>query len=89
MMNTIEAGQRWFSRVESNLLASTVQCNLIPAFLPNNVTDSCFRVLNARTDLTKVVILIHGYLNSFQTGWLHEMQADIQALEPHTAIIVS
>ena len=67
----------------------TVQCELISSFLPNNVTDNCLRVLNARTDLTKVVIIIHGYLNSFQTGWMHQMQASIQALEPHTAIIVS
>ena len=78
-----------FFSVETNVLASTVQCDLIPAFLPNNVTESCLRVLNARTDLTKVVILIHGFLNSFQTSWLHQMQADIQELEPHTAIIVS
>jgi hypothetical protein len=29
--------------VDPDLLLSTVECNLIPAFLPNNVTDSCFR----------------------------------------------
>lgn len=65
-----------------------LQCELIPSFIPNNVTESCLSVLNARKDVKKIAILIHGYLNSFPTVWLHEMQASIQTLENDTAVIV-
>jgi len=65
-----------------------LQCELVPINMPNNVTSSCLSVLNARKDVKKIAILIHGYLNSFPTLWLHEMQASIQSLENDTAVIV-
>jgi hypothetical protein len=40
--------------VDEDLIVGTVQCELIPSFLPNNITESGLRVLNARIDLTKV-----------------------------------
>jgi hypothetical protein len=40
--------------VDEDLVVGTVQCKLILSLLPNNITESGLRVLNARTDLTKV-----------------------------------
>ena len=63
-------------------------CSLEPLDLPNNITTACFDQLNERTDVKKVVIIIHGFLNGFSSGWLHEMQEDIQKVDPNTAVIV-
>ena len=68
---------------------ATVACKLEPQDMPNNETTPCLQSLAARTDVKKIVILIHGFLNSFKTAWLHQMQADIQTVDPGTAVMVS
>ena len=40
----------------------------------------------------KLVLIIHGFLNGFNTDWMHEMQQDIQkidATKTKVAVIVS
>ena len=56
--------------------------------MPNNQTTPCLKSLSERKDVKKFVILIHGFLNSFATQWLHDMQADLQAVDPGTAVMV-
>ena len=40
----------------ANLVETTVQCELIPSYLPNNVTENCLRVLNARKGFYYIII---------------------------------
>ena len=63
-------------------------CKLEPQNMPNNQTTPCLKSLSERKDVKKFVILIHGFLNSFATQWLHDMQADLQAADPGTAVMV-
>ena len=37
--------------------------------------------LDKRRDVGKVVLIIHGFLNGFNTDWMHEMQRDIQRVD--------
>ena len=37
--------------------------------------------LDKRRDVGKVVLIIHGFLNGFNTDWMHEMQRDIQQVD--------
>ena len=67
----------------------TQECALLPMNLPNKNTTDCFKTLNKRKDVRKLVILIHGFLNSFSTEWLHVMQSDIQRVDSGTAVMVS
>ena len=58
--------------------------------LPNGNSTNCFREMkNTSPKITKVVILIHGFLNGFETKWLHDMKDAIQSIEENTAVIVS
>lgn len=63
-------------------------CDLEPRNLPNPNTTACFEELNKRGDIGKVVLLVHGFLNSFSTDWLHQMQAKVQQVDPSTAVMV-
>lgn len=62
---------------ELNLNAS--ECDLIPIHLPNQNTSDCFKQLERRKDVGKVVMIIHGFLKNFDVNWMHEMKDDIQA----------
>lgn len=68
---------------------SDISCELRPDFLPNNDTSLCFEALRARTEVARLVFVIHGFLKSFSTIWLHEIKDDIQAVDANTAVIVS
>jgi len=57
------------------------ECDLVPFYLPNQDTTSCLKELESRQDIGKVVLIIHGYKNDFNTKWLHEMQQDIQQID--------
>jgi hypothetical protein len=37
--------------------------------------------LEERKDVGKLVLIIHGFLNGFNTDWMHEMQRDIQKID--------
>ena len=57
--------------------------------MPNENTTNCFKLMkNHSPSINKVVILIHGFLNGFETGWLHTMKDSIQTVEPNTAAII-
>ena len=57
--------------------------------MPNENTTNCFKLMkNHSPSINKVVILIHGFLNGFETGWLHTMKDSIQTVEPTTAAII-
>lgn len=64
------------------------QCQLNPDLLPNNQTTQCLNLLRDKPDNKKVVILIHGFLNNFDTTWLHEMKDAIQFTDPGSAVII-
>ena len=68
------------------------ECFLDPTYLPNENTTSCFSLLknsveNGKTK--KLMLITHGFLNSFDTSWLHTMKDAIQEVENDTAVIVS
>ncbi len=65
------------------------KCLIVPEYLPNNGTVECFRKLKEDMSLKKLVLVIHGYLKSFETEWLHQFQKDIQEVDPGAAVIVS
>ena len=51
-----------------------------------------FKQLEERNDVGKIVLIIHGFLNGFNTDWMHEMQQDIQkidSIKTKVAVIVS
>ena len=57
--------------------------------MPNENTTNCFKLIKSHSpSINKVVILIHGFLNGFETGWLHTMKDSIQTVEPNTAAII-
>ena len=57
--------------------------------MPNENTTNCFKLMKHHSpSINKVVILIHGFLNGFETGWLHTMKDSIQTVEPNTAAII-
>ena len=68
------------------------ECFLDPTYLPNENTTSCFSLLknsveNGKTK--KLMLITHGFLNSFDTNWLHTMKDAIQEVDDGTAVIVS
>ena len=64
-------------------------CELSLNHMPNENTTNCFKLMkNHSPSINKVVILIHGFLNGFETGWLHTMKDSIQTVEPNTAAII-
>ena len=65
------------------------QCELDVRNLPNAKTTGCFQRLKAAQGHGKVVIVTHGFLNNFDTNWLHSMKNAIQDVEEGTAVIVS
>jgi len=66
------------------------QCDIVPVFPPEETTTSCMAALRADKRVTRVAVVIHGFLKSFETEWLHDFQKDIQAVEPNnTAVLVS
>ncbi len=67
---------------------SNVTCPLNTTILPNKNVSDCFAMLKANKDVKKFVILIHGFLNGFDTKWLHEMKDAIQKAESSTAVMV-
>ena len=69
--------------------ANKTQCQLNVTHLPNANTSKCFQLLKQDRTATKVVLVTHGFLNNFDTMWLHTMKDAIQSLEPQTAVIVS
>ena len=54
-------------------------CVLEPRNLPNKQTDACFKKLKDLSHVTNVKILIHGFLKSAATEWLHEEGASERA----------
>jgi len=67
----------------------TPQCDIDAQYLPNDVTTECLNMLRADKRVTRVAIVIHGFLKSFQTEWMHQFQQDIQSVEPNnTAVLV-
>ena len=66
-----------------------MECPLNPANLPNEDTNECLEALSRKKDVDKIMLIIHGFLKSFDTPWLHEMQREIMRQEPNTAVIVS
>lgn len=69
--------------------ANKTECELEVRHLPNSNTTHCFELLKAQSQAKKVVIVTHGFLNNFDTRWLHTMKDAIQEVEPGTAVIVS
>jgi hypothetical protein len=69
--------------------ANKTDCILDPKYLPNANTTQCFEKLKAAKDNNKLVIITHGFLNNFDTVWLHQMKDAIQEVENGTAVIVS
>ncbi len=68
---------------------SQTNCTLNTTVLPNKNVSECFALLKANKAITKLVILTHGFLNSFETQWLHEMKDAIQKAEKSTAVMVN
>ena len=57
--------------------------------MPNENTTNCFKLMkNHSPSINKVVILVHGFLDDFETEWLHTMKDSIQTVEPTTAAII-
>ena len=69
--------------------ANKTQCELNVTNLPNPNTTRCFELLKKHSAMNKLVLVTHGFLNNFDTNWLHTMQMAIQDVEPGTAVIVS
>lgn len=69
--------------------ANKTECELEVRQLPNANTTRCFELLKRHSEAKKVVIVTHGFLNNFDTRWLHTMKDAIQEVEPGTAVIVS
>ena len=65
------------------------ECFLEPRNLPNANTTQCLQKLKEHQETKKVVVVTHGFLNSFGTNWLHVMKDAIQSVENGTAVIVS
>ena len=64
------------------------QCFMDVRNLPNANTSKCLQNLKSHKETQKVVIITHGFLNNFETKWLHKMQIAIQSIEKGTAVII-
>ena len=69
--------------------ANKTECILDAKNLPNANTTHCFQILRDHVETRKLVILTHGFLNNFDTVWLHTMKDAILEAENGTAVIVS
>ena len=64
------------------------ECILDYRYLPNGSTEMCFSLLNSRSYINKVVIIIHGFMCTYKANWVKNMKDAIQDTEENTAIIV-
>ena len=67
---------------------NTYNCEIVTAWLPNKQTTNCLKELMTHKHVQKVVLIIHGFLKSFETRWLHQFQRDIMRTDPGTVVIV-
>ena len=63
------------------------KCELDPFYLPNTKTTKCFKKLKERNDINKVVVIVHGFLNSFKDQWMHDMKQEIQSEDRKNASV--
>ena len=64
------------------------ECTLNLANLPNNETDHCFQLIESHSEITKLVLATHGFLNNIDTNWLHVMKDAILETEPNSAVML-
>ena len=64
------------------------ECILSLNNLPNNETDHCFQLISSHSEINKLVLATHGFLNNIDTNWLHVMKDAILDTEPHSAVML-
>ena len=70
------------------LKRENLTCELDPAFLPNNQTRDCVAELMAGGSVTKLVIVIHGFLKSLSSSvWMLQLSSLLTA-DPDTAVLL-
>ena len=63
-------------------------CELDPAYLPNNQTRDCVEELMTTSEVTKLVIVIHGFLKSLSSSvWMLQLSSLLTA-DPDTAVLL-
>lgn len=68
--------------------ANKTECTLSLNNLPNNQTDHCFQLIASHSEINKLVLATHGFLNNIDTNWLHVMKDAILETEPHSAVML-
>ena len=70
------------------LKRENLTCELDPAFLPNNQTRDCVEELMTTSGVTKLVIVIHGFLKSLSSSvWMLQLSSLLTA-DPDTAVLL-
>ena len=70
------------------LKRENLTCELDPAFLPNNQTRDCVAELMTEGSVTKLVIVIHGFLKSLSSSvWMLQLSSLLTA-DPDTAVLL-
>ena len=70
------------------LKRENMTCELDPAYLPNNQTRDCVEELMTTSEVTKLVIVIHGFLKSLSSSvWMLQLSSLLTA-DPDTAVLL-
>merc|ERR1712117_49885 len=63
------------------------ECVLNPVKARDNVTRDCITKLKQRPDLTKIVILVHGWSETDEAFWMEDKHNNIDDEDPSAATI--
>ena len=64
------------------------ECVLNPVRANDTVTGYCITKLTQRQDLTKIVILVHGWEETDEAFWMEDKHTNIDDEDPSAATIV-
>ena len=67
--------------------ADKTECSLDLRNLPNAKSNYCYQLIK-NNGISKLVLAVHGYMNSLDTEWLQELKDAILETEPNIAVMV-